>query len=471
MKLTEKRIKEILVQELSRGNLSVFAGAGLSKGAGYPDWSELLNDFAEDLNLSADKESDLISLAQFYYNENSRNRNEINGVIKNKFTNNKKTSRDIEILTSLPIDSYWTTNYDTLIEDSLRRINKKPDVKRRESDLSNYLDERDAVVYKMHGDVTQPDETVIIRDDYESYHLNRGLFTDTLCGELVSKTFLFIGYSFSDPNFEKILSKIRIKLEGNQRKHYAFIKIVKETDYSSKDEYLYNLVKQKLRIKDLSQYGIHCIPVNGYDEITIFLLSLKKDLYKNNVFISGSAYSYGDWEASEAACFVRKLAESCIDIGKKVISGYGLGIGGFVIEGASQAINAKNIDVSSSFELNVFPRKIENDTKDTQRIWNRYRKKILEKCSAVIIVFGNKVHEGVITDANGVLNEFRIANEIGLKIIPIGSTGFVAEKILLEIKNDIKSFKYLEEHLEILNESRDISVIMNVIKKIINKKE
>ena len=30
-----------LTEEIKRNNLSVFAGAGLSKGAGYQDWKEL----------------------------------------------------------------------------------------------------------------------------------------------------------------------------------------------------------------------------------------------------------------------------------------------------------------------------------------------------------------------------------------------------------------------------------------------
>ncbi len=72
------------------------------------------------------------------------------------------------------------------------------------------LSDRDAVVYKMHGDVSQVHKAVITRDDYEKYELTHSLFTTALQGDSVSKTFLFIGFSFNDPNLNYILSRIRI---------------------------------------------------------------------------------------------------------------------------------------------------------------------------------------------------------------------------------------------------------------------
>ena len=74
--------------------------------------------------------------------------------------------------------------------------------------LAITLSDRDAVIYKMHGDVSQVHKAVITRDDYEKYELTHSLFTTALQGDLVSKTFLFIGFSFNDPNLNYILSRI-----------------------------------------------------------------------------------------------------------------------------------------------------------------------------------------------------------------------------------------------------------------------
>ena len=72
--------------------------------------------------------------------------------------------------------------------------------------------------------ILDPSSCVILKDDYEIYNDKRQLFTTTLQGDLVSKTFLFIGFSFEDPNLKYILSRIRILLDKNRRTHYLFLK-------------------------------------------------------------------------------------------------------------------------------------------------------------------------------------------------------------------------------------------------------
>lgn len=61
-----------IVKELEESNFAVFAGAGLSAPSGYVNWKELLRPLAVELDLDIDKETDLVSLAQYYVNENSR---------------------------------------------------------------------------------------------------------------------------------------------------------------------------------------------------------------------------------------------------------------------------------------------------------------------------------------------------------------------------------------------------------------
>ena len=106
----------------------------------------------------------------------------------------------------MPISTYWTTNYDNLIEQSLEKNLKTVDVKIRPSSLSTNKDNTDAIVYKMHGDISLPDEAIITKDDYEAYSSTHELFSTALRGNLVKKTFLFIGFSFDDPNLEYTLT-------------------------------------------------------------------------------------------------------------------------------------------------------------------------------------------------------------------------------------------------------------------------
>ena len=132
----------------------------------------------------------------------------------------------------LPISTYWTTNYDTLIERALEQAGKRPDIKYNIEQLALTLPRRDCVVYKMHGDISNPGQTVLIKDDYEKYFLTNQAFITALTGDLISQTFLFIGFSFSDPNIDYVLGRIRASYVKNMRTHYCFIKRLNETDFT-----------------------------------------------------------------------------------------------------------------------------------------------------------------------------------------------------------------------------------------------
>lgn len=77
-------------------------------------------------------------------------------------------------------------------------------------------------VYKMHGDAGNPANAVITKDDYELYEYRRPLFWTALKGDLISKTFLFVGFSFEDPNMDYILGQIHSLLGENIHEHYCF---------------------------------------------------------------------------------------------------------------------------------------------------------------------------------------------------------------------------------------------------------
>ena len=211
------------VKALREGNAAVFAGAGLSRSSGFVDWKELVREFAEEINLDVEKETDLLSVTQFYRNK-KRNRSAINSKILNAFSKDVNLNENVEILAKLPIFTYWTTNYDQLIEKSLETVNRRPDVKHETEQLANMLYDRDAIVYKMHGDVNHPAHTVLTKEDYELYEHHRPLFRTALKGDLVSKVFLFVGFSFTDPNLDYVLSQIRSLLGENVPTHYCIFK-------------------------------------------------------------------------------------------------------------------------------------------------------------------------------------------------------------------------------------------------------
>ncbi|WP_228719086.1 SIR2 family protein [Acinetobacter haemolyticus] len=84
--VTKASLIRNLVKELQADNLAIFAGAGLSKPAGFVDWKNLLREVAEELDLDIEKESDLVTLAQYHVNSKRNNRAKINQVIIDEFS-------------------------------------------------------------------------------------------------------------------------------------------------------------------------------------------------------------------------------------------------------------------------------------------------------------------------------------------------------------------------------------------------
>lgn len=450
------------------GYAAVFAGAGLSKGSGYVDWKNLLRPLAESIGLDIDKEYDLISVAQFYRNEHA-NRASINQTILETFNAENHENENIKILTRLPIDTYWTTNYDQLLEDGFRDNNRKVEVKIDKNQLATTLPDRDAVLYKMHGDVNHPADAVLTKDDYENYDIYRPLFRTALQGDLISKTFLFVGFSFEDPNLDYILSRIHTLLGENKRDHYCFFKKVTRKDGEKEEEYDKREIKQKLREKDLQRYGIQAVFVDEYEEITDILKQIERAVLMKNIFISGSVEEYGEpWDKDTAEKLAFELSKKLVSKGYKITSGFGLGIGSSVINGALDEIYANKYKrIDEHLCLRPFPQGISNPNK-RKEMYTQYRYDMINQVGIAIFMFGNKRADGNIVNADGCREEFEIAKTLGKIIIPLGSTGYEAKAILDEIKKNIDGYPYLKKYISDLEKVTEINKMVELVLKIVD---
>lgn len=461
------------VKEIRDNNAALFIGAGFSKSSGYVDWKQLLDSVAKELDLDIEKENDLVSLAQYHFNKN-RNRSIINQIIFDEFSQDRQISENHRILARLPIFTYWTTNYDSLIEDSLKESQRVVDVKHNNKQLSITKPHRDAIVYKMHGDKDNPDDTTIIKDDYERYYREHAPFITALSGDLISKTFLFIGFSFADPNIDYILSRARIEYgTGNDRQHYALMRKIKNLDYKETADYEYALRKHQLLIDDLRRYNIKALLIDEYSEITDILREIERKLSSRNIFISGSAEDYGLWSKEEASKFISHLSKSLIQEGYNLISGFGLGIGSYVITGALEEIYMKSKIINDDrLLLRPFPQGIENE-ETRMELWHLYREDMISRAGISIFLFGNKLNDQKeLILANGMISEYEIAKENKNVIIPVGCTGFVAEQIWKEIDHNILNFypesdESFQESFQQLNKKKDYIETVNDIIKII----
>lgn len=470
MASVEEFIREY-TRAVSEGYAAVFAGAGLSRDSGYINWKELVSPLASDIGLDVNKEHDLVAVTQYYRNERG-NRSAINQKILNEFTRDAKQNINIQILTRLPIKSYWTTNYDELLEEGLKQNNRKVDIKTNQQSLADNIYDRDAVVYKMHGDVRCPSTAVLTKDDYEIYGQQRPLFRTALQGDLISKTFLFIGFSFEDPNLDYILSQIRILLGESSRDHYCFFEKVKRQNDESEEDFVYNKVKQELRIKDLRRYGIQAIILDNYSEISQILEAVEHGIHLKNIFISGSMAECSlPWNKEKVELFAYSLAQKVIQEDYKIISGFGLGIGSSVINGALEEImQSKYKHVDEHLCLRPFPQVITGKM-TREQLWQVYREEMIQQAGIAIFMFGNKKSEDGIVIADGMIKEFEIAKNSHKIIIPLGCTGGAALTIWEDVNKNIKEYPYLEKYISALKSTTDSNELILIINTIIKNQQ
>ncbi|MCB0538456.1 MAG: SIR2 family protein [Bacteroidetes bacterium] len=462
------------VEKLRQGTATIFLGAGMSKSAGFVDWKGLLKDLAIELGLKIEDETDLISVAQFHKNKNN-NRNKIDEKIVNEFTDSDVETENHRIIARLPFNTIWTTNYDDLIEDAHTRIHKKVDVKSEVDDLFINRDNRACILYKMHGDKDKPSKAVLLKEDYEKYYYTHEPFISILNSELITKSFLFVGFSFTDPNINYIFGRLTHRYSDKSKDHYCIMKRTALEDWDSvQEKYEYEKIKQDLFIKELGRYRVQTILIEKYSDLTLLLTEIERRFNSHSIFISGSAAEYGDFSEREAHNFIHLVSKEIVRNNLSVINGFGLGVGSAVINGALDAVYSHPKKYSENqLVVKPFPQ-FPSGGKELGELWEEYRQNMISRAGIVLILFGNKrLEDGSIDNAKGVKRELEIALSKGLWPIPIHYTGYMAFELFQFLQSEYKSFgipdSFIEEVGRLKYDKKDVQKSVTEIITLINK--
>lgn len=470
---------------LRNRHASVLIGAGISRAADLSDWKGLLREVARELGLDVDREHDLLSLAQ--YHVNARGRARINHLILDEFLKGTAPTVNHELLARLPLADLWTTNYDTLIEDAFARAGRRVDVKRRTADLSNPVPDASVTLYKMHGDAKDADEAVLTKEDYEGYNSpeRRQAFSMALQGQLISRSFLFLGFSFTDPNIEYILSRVRalVGVSGGSE-HFCVLKAPtkpKRLVGKARDEFVYETALLEHRIKDLGRYNIQAHLIDDYAEITDILRALDRRVHLDHVYVSGSAEDYGPLGRPRIDELGHLLGANIITQGHNLVSGVGLGIGSAVVSGAVEALyGGQGGQIGERLVLRPFPHGI-TDPKKRAETFRQWREDMIGQAGFAVFLCGNrgKNSEGQPAVAEGVLEEFDIAVRRGVHPIPIGATGHAAAQLWSRVMNTPERFYgniSVKQELKTLNDPKKsdgdyVEAVFRIIDKLTRKEK
>ncbi len=172
------------------------------------------------------------------------------------------------------------------------------------------------------------------------------------------------------------------------------------------------------------------------------------DFWKNSasykrasIFISGAAHDYGKWTQAEAEAFLHKLSHQTAKKKNRIITGFGLGVGSAVINGALAYLNEEGKTISDEeIMMRPFPQVATGATRLSDQ-WTAYRKDMIDYAGVAVFVFGNKRDaKGHIVLSNGMREEFELCVQAGVRPLPVGATGFMAADLWREVSTNMAKY-------------------------------
>lgn len=215
---------EDLFSLVRREQVSLFIGAGFSKEAGAPSvyalQKAILAEIRDEGKREPHKDDSLADLSNFFVNEvHLGSRNSLIKILREAFDFTPICMDDHKLLANIPhFKRIFTTNYDTLLEDSYEQNEVR--VVRNDADCA-YIN-KPFTVFKIHGDFTAPDSVIITSDDYQNFfNANKNpIMWDLVKTEFATKNILFIGYSLEDDNILDIIRKVSEAQKSNQNEMF-----------------------------------------------------------------------------------------------------------------------------------------------------------------------------------------------------------------------------------------------------------
>lgn len=212
-----------LAEELEKGKLVVFVGAGVSKNSGLPDWKELIKDYAEYRGIKEFTSKEYLTIPEEVFERYGSLK--YYEIAEKRFLGKYVPNSIHRILKKMKLTYIITTNYDTLIEDEIKNLQ----IVSKDEDLPYTNSNR--MLIKMHGDFENKN-IVLKKSDYDNYEKNFQLISTLIKGLFTTNTILFIGYSYNDTNVQQIMNWIKEILKEETRKAF----LVEFTEKDDKEE-------------------------------------------------------------------------------------------------------------------------------------------------------------------------------------------------------------------------------------------
>jgi hypothetical protein len=237
-----EKLKQVLTQE----DTVLFIGSGISMWSGLPSWSGMIEElaqFVESAGVKADliraevQKGDLLQAASYGFDKLTKQ--QIGEFIRTACRYGVVKPHEIHRrIVSLGPRCFVTTNYDDLIEESLRkwqpdRFFPAPITNRHLTETAEIVHARASnFIFKPHGDAADSESIILTREQYRQLlpQGERQAALESLKMILASRPVIYLGFGFRDPDFIYVRDLLANTYKGGTRDHYAIMADVSEAE-------------------------------------------------------------------------------------------------------------------------------------------------------------------------------------------------------------------------------------------------
>lgn len=235
-------LKEVLCQD----DTVLFIGSGISRWSGLPTWAGMIENLAEyvdhhggssELIRVEARKGDFLQAASYGFDKLSKM--QIGEFIRQASKYGTAKPHDIhKKIVNLGPRAFITTNYDDLIEQSLRKWRQDefcpaPVTNRNLTELAGIVQARaNSFIFKPHGDAGDSESIILTREQYRLLLAQgeRHAALDSLTMLLASRPVVYLGFSLRDPDFNYIRDLLANTYRNGIRDHFAIMADVTEPE-------------------------------------------------------------------------------------------------------------------------------------------------------------------------------------------------------------------------------------------------
>ena len=272
-----------LVERIASGNAAVFVGAGLSLGAGLPDWAQLLRDMLAHVEkgqgtqpdradlLAAIEKGDLLVTAG-ELRERLRS-DEFRRFLRDRIQGTQPRPTQVHrLIQRISFGVQITTNYDGLLEGAYAL---EHDGATLHTFTHQDVPELGAAtrsgeyLLKLHGDINRIETVVLGKTDYLTIMQANPACRTHLTTLFTTRTVLFLGYGLADPDLILVLEALSEHFRGYTGIHYALMPEDRAPAFKR------NRLQKDRGIRILTYQ-----PTAGHPEVQQFLDSLATEVHR-----------------------------------------------------------------------------------------------------------------------------------------------------------------------------------------------